>query len=434
VTSEHSIAPTHGYEGYQKRQQRAVAEAKARAVPEHSPFPGAATELRERIEKRVNDLTPRLFQLAESLFAEPEIAFQEHKSVRKLAALVGEFGIEAEIGSYGLPTALHAHAGKSTGPQFAFISEYDALPGLGHACGHNLIAAIGAGGFLALASVIEELDGGVHLIGTPAEEGGAGKQYIVEAGGFGGISAAAMVHPGNVNRAFGRGVGLRHVHVVYHGRAAHAGAAPHLGLNALDGVVAGYQAVAYLRQHILPTDRIHGVITDGGEAPNVVPKRAAAHFFVRSADLDTLDLLVNRVVAALEGAALSTGTRAEIKLDAEPPYYPLQPNDALLTRFVTNLGGRREFNPRSTATIGAGSTDMGNVSQVVPAIHPNLQICPPNVSTHTAAFPPYTRTPEGEAAIRDGALGLALTAVDFLSDAEFRAEVRRQFDAFKAAS
>jgi amidohydrolase len=425
--------PPHGYDGYLRRSAEAAGRVPADDLDEQSAFSGAPTQIRDRLAARIDELAADLHSLAKQLYEAPELAFAETRSVSAVAGVLADHGITAEVGAFGLPTALLARAGEASGPQLAVLAEYDALPGIGHACGHNLIAATGVGAFLALASVIGELGGGVRLIGTPAEEGGGGKQLIIDAGGFAGVDAAMMVHPGNVNRAFGRGLGLRRVEVVFHGRAAHAAGAPYLGRNALDGAVAGYQAVAMLRQHILPTDRIHGIITEGGTAPNVVPNRAAAQFFVRSADRDTLDLLVDRVVDALRGAATATGTQAEIVLDSSPAYQPMRQNDPLATRFVANLRGRRIFNPRRTASIGGGSTDMGNVSQLIPAIHPNVQVSPSGVATHTAAFAPWTVTEQGRVGTLDGALGLALTGADYLADADLRAAVAADFAGGSAA-
>ena len=337
-------------------------------------------------------LRPELTRLVRELYDEPEIGFAEHRSVARIAALLAAHGVDVEVGAFGLETAFRASGheasgaessadvseSEASGPHFAIIAEYDALPGIGHACGHNIIAGVAVGAFLAVAPIVARLGGRLSLLGTPAEENGGGKELIIRAGGFDDVDAAGMVHPsagsGTGSVLGQRTTGVRRVAVTYHGRAAHAAGAPWLGRNALDGVVTAYQGVAQLRQHILPTDRIHGIITDGGAAPNIVPERAAALFYVRSADVDGLRDLTERVVAVLEGAARITGTRAEIDVDPVPPYLPLETDVALATRWARAFAERGHEIPAPPAVVpqGGPSTDMGNVSRIVPSIHPSL--------------------------------------------------------------
>ncbi|MCT9819150.1 amidohydrolase [Microbacterium sp. W1N] len=383
---------------------------------------------------RVEALRPELAELVAALHARPEVGFEEHASAAQVASLLAAHGVAAEVGAFGLDTAVHAHVGTG-GPHFAIIAEYDALPGIGHACGHNVIAAVAVGAFLAAAPEVERLGGRLSLIGTPAEENGGGKEIILRAGGFDDVDAAGMVHPtsGSVTGSVRgqRTTGVRRIAVTYHGRAAHAAGAPWQGRNALDGVVTAYQGVAQLRQHILPTDRIHGIITDGGAAPNIVPERAAALFYVRSAEVDTLRDLTDRVVAVLEGAALATGTRAEIELDPVPPYLPLQTNVALSERWVHALAARGwDVPPPSDGAPGGPSTDMGNVSRFLPAIHPAIGLGgPDDVFPHNAAFAGLTVLPPALDALVDAAAALASTAVDYLADPALRAAVAAEFAA-----
>lgn len=408
-------------------------------------------------------LCPELTRLVRELYDEPEIGFAEHRSVARIAALLAAHGVDVEVGAFGLETAFRA-SGRATsgfavsvasgpesravasgpeaseseaaGPHFAIIAEYDALPGIGHACGHNIIAGVAVGAFLAAAPIVARLGGRLSLIGTPAEENGGGKELIIRAGGYDDVDAAGMVHPGagsGTGSVLGqRTTGVRRVAVTYHGRAAHAAGAPWLGRNALDGVVTAYQGVAQLRQHILPTDRIHGIITDGGAAPNIVPERAAALFYVRSADVDGLRDLTERVVAVLEGAARITGTRAEIDVDPVPPYLPLETNVALTTRWARAFAARGHEIPAPPAVVpqGGPSTDMGNVSRIVPSIHPSLGLGGPvEVFPHNAAFADLTVLPPALDALIDAAAALAATAVDYVADPALRAAAAAEFAA-----
>lgn len=414
--------------------QRAAAVTPEPPDDRPSRFAGAGAV--DELSAAVEGLRPDLEALATSLQAEPEIGFEEHRSVAKIAALLAAHGIRSEVGAFGVDTALRATVGTGDGPHFAIIAEYDALPGIGHACGHNVIAGIAVGAFLAAAPLVERLGGRLSLIGTPAEENGGGKELILRAGGFDDVGAAGMVHPtggGDVTPVHAqRTTGVRRVAVTYHGRAAHAAGAPWLGANALDAVVTAYQSVAQLRQHILPIDRIHGIITDGGAAPNIVPERASALFYVRSGEIDTLRVLTDRVVAALEGAATATGMRAEIEVDPVPPYLPLEPNVELTKRWAAALTSRGRVIPPSPPVRAQGgpSTDMGNVSRFVPSIHPAIGLgAPEGVHPHNEAFARSTVLPAAFDALVDAAVGLAATAVDYVADADLRVAVAEEFAA-----
>ncbi len=395
-------------------------------------------------------LRPELTRLVRELYDEPEIGFAEHRSVARIAALLAAHGVDVEVGAFGLETAFRASGheasgaessadvseSEASGPHFAIIAEYDALPGIGHACGHNIIAGVAVGALLVAAPIVARLGGRLSLIGTPAEENGGGKELIIRAGGFDDVDAAGMVHPsagsGTGSVLGQRTTGVRRVAVTYHGRAAHAAGAPWLGRNALDGVVTAYLGVAQLRQHILPTDRIHGIITDGGAAPNIVPERAAALFYVRSADVDGLRDQTERVVAVLEGAARITGTRAEIDVDPVPPYLPLETNVALTTRWARAFAARGHEIPAPPAVVpqGGPSTDMGNVSRIVPSIHPSLGLGGPvEVFPHNAAFTDLTVLPPALDALIDAAAALAATAVDYVADPALRAAAAAEFAA-----
>lgn len=418
------------YPGYVERLIGRLVRDVADAPPVTSPHAGAPADLAARVEQAVEELAGELVALSHDVHDHPELGYEEHHAVEAVARLVGVMGHDVEVGAYGLPTALRARAGEGR-PRVALLAEYDALPEIGHACGHNVICATAVGAFLAAATVVADLDGSVELIGTPAEEGGGGKELIARAGGFDEVDAVLMLHPWGFDVAEHLFIGVRTVDVTYRGLTAHAAAAPFLGRNALDAVVQAYTGMAQLRQHMLPTDRVHGIITNGGQRPNIVPERAAATFYLRSAEPATLRVLVDRATEVFEGAALQTGTHLDLRWDPTPVYLPTRSNGPLAARWAQNLGrrGRTAIPGGVIPESMTGSTDLGNVSVRVPSIHPLLAIAPPHVAIHN---PEFARHAVGEAADRgcvDGAVALALTAVDHLTDATLRADVVSAFDA-----
>jgi len=419
--------PERPYPGYLEQ----VADRIRRAEPPAptSDFEGAAA-LQGRLGTAVDGMRDTLLELSHDVHGHPELGFAERGAARAVASTLAAHGIEAEVGCWGLDTAVHASLGSGE-PTVALIAEYDALPDIGHACGHNVICATAVGAFLALHEVADDLDGTVELIGTPAEEGGGGKELIARAGGFDDVTAALMLHPFGMDVADHPWLGVRQVAATYHGLTAHASMTPFLGVNALDAAVLAYTGVAQLRQHMLPSDRVHGIITDGGQAPNVVPDRAAAHFYIRSAEPGTLTTLTDRVQAILESAATATGTTVELTWDPCPPYLPVRNNRPLAARYAVNVADRgRQVLPRGIApTSLAASTDMGNISVRVPAIHPLLAIAPPEVTIHTSEFATWAASERADEATLDGAIALARTAADICADAELRAAMTEDFDA-----
>ncbi len=330
---------------------------------------------------------------------------------------------------YGLETALRAETGEQrSGPRIGVFAEYDALSGIGHGCGHNVICAAGVGAFLGLASAVPLTGGSVVLFGTPAEENGSGKELMARAGAFADLDVALMLHPtGGPSTAAATSVGLRSVEVSYHGRAAHASSAPHAGRNALDAMVFAYQGVAALRQHIRDAERIHGIIQEGGQAANVVPELARGRFLLRSADVAGLVELTQRVQKVLEGAALLTETRLDAQWDRIAPNLPIRPNLPLANRFAEHLAARGQEVGGSERP--HGSTDLGNVSLRLPAIHPYIGIAPASVAAHTAGFAECAGSATGDRACVDGAAALALAGVDYLTDEQLRAAVAADFAA-----
>lgn len=383
---------------------------------------------RERMLEAVDAAADELIGISRDIHARPELAFEEHYASERLTGAMVDHGMSVTLGVYGLETAFEAEFGSGDGPCVALLAEYDALPGIGHACGHNLIATAALGAAFALKALDGDLPGRVRLLGTPAEEKGGGKELMARAGAFDGVDAALMIHPSGINLVTMPCLCYADVRVVYHGRSAHASAMPHKGINALDGLLLAYQAISNLRQHIRGTERIHGIVTDGGQAPNIVPDRAAGEFYVRAATAAQLEALKPRVQACFEAGAKGAGCEVEITW-GDVDYLDLNTNWPLAERFQHHAEGLgREFYPIEKLGVGgAGSTDMGNVSQRVPSIHPMLAAAPRNVVIHHPDFARYAGSELGDAAALDGARSLALTAFDFLADADLRTATLKAF-------
>ena len=388
-------------------------------------------ELQDIIVSRIDDLTDELLAVSHAIHAQPELAFNEHHACALLCDTLSEHELAATRGVYSLETAFEAQLhSRGDGPSVAILAEYDALPGIGHACGHNLIATAALGAILGLQAVQDELPGQVKILGTPAEEKGGGKELMAQAGAFSGIDAAMMIHPAGVNLATMPCICVAEVEVIYHGRSAHASAMPHRGVNALDGLLLAYQAISNLRQHIRDQERIHGVITDGGQAPNIVPERAAGDFYVRAVNETALAALKPRVEACFEAGAKSSGAELEIRW-ANVDYLDLHTNWPLAECFQRHGEslGREFLSPEKLG--GAGSTDMGNVSHRVPSIHPMLAAAPANVVIHNPEFEKWAGSATGDAAALDGAKAMALTSAEFLFDPALQLAASKAFQVSK---
>ncbi len=383
-------------------------------------------EARRRVMRRVDELADALIEASHAIHGHPELGYEEHFAHDLLTRLISEAGLDVSEGAYGLDTAFEARAG-TTGPVLAVLCEYDALPGIGHACGHNIIATAGAGAGLAAAVVAEELGGRVRILGTPAEEGGGGKVRMIEEGAFEGVDAAMMVHPADVDLATMSSLAVQQVQVSYTGLAAHAAAAPEEGVNALDGAVLGYVNVAALRQHIGPDERLHGIFTDAGRKANIVPEAASALWYARSPSLAGLKTLKVRLLRALEAGADAAGCGFEHRW-VEPIYEEIVDSVPLLERYVANAAtlGRDVVPPGEQRVVA--STDLGNVSKVVPAIHPMIKAAPTGTPIHTAAFAEYAASPDGDRAVLEGAKAMALTIVDCWSDPRILVDARLGFE------
>ena len=385
--------------------------------------------LRKDVASAVDSMRDELLALSHAIHGEPELSLEEFKAAARLSGAVAAHDIAVQREAFGLPTAYAAEFGKQGGPVVAILSEYDALPGIGHACGHNIIATAGYGAAIALSKLGARLPGVVRYLGTPAEERHGGKELMAQFGAFDRADAAMMIHPSNMNLMTMPCIAVSDVEAVYHGRAAHASAMPYRGLNALDAVVTAYQAIAQLRQHIRNNERIHGIITEGGLAPNIVPERAACRFYVRATDANELAPLKARVQACFEAGAMATGCRLELKWSGID-YLDFKTNWPLAEVFERHahaLG--REFFPIKDVPQGfAGSTDMGNVSHRVPSIHPMLAVAPAGVIIHNPEFARWAVSDRGDAAVIDGAKALALTALELMADGALMNSVRSDFE------
>ncbi len=386
--------------------------------------------LKKDVCAAVDAMRDELLSLSHAIHGEPELALEEFKAAERLTGAVEGHGLTVQRGAFSLPTGYAAEFGKAGGPTIAILSEYDALPGIGHACGHNIIATSGYGAAIALSKLNGRLPGRVRYLGTPAEERFGGKEIMARVGAFDRVDAAMMIHPSNENLVTMPCIAIAEVEAIYHGRSAHASAMPYRGLNALDAVVTAYQSIAQLRQHIRNSDRIHGIITEGGLAPNIVPERAACRFYVRAADAHELAPLKARVQKCFEAGALATGCRLEANW-GDTDYLDMKTNWPMAGMYEANtIALGREFFPVKDLPPGyAGSTDMGNVSHRVPSIHPMLGIAPAGVVIHNPEFTRYAASAMGDAAVIDGAKSMAMTALDLMADAGKMAAVRGDFAA-----
>ena len=387
----------------------------------------AKSELKARIGKQVEYHRHELIELSLRIHANPELGFREEKASTWLTGYLEKNGFQIEKGVGGLPTAFKAVYG-SGGPVIALLAEYDALPELGHACGHNIIGTSAVGAGVVAKCAVDNHTGTVAVIGTPAEELFGGKATMVKAGVFDGVDAAMIVHPGVRNMAAIEALACVSLDIEFFGRAAHAAAHPEQGVNALEAMILAFNGLNSLRQHIKDKARIHGIITHGGEAANIVPAYSAAKLLVRALDNAYLDELKEKVLNCFAGASLATGARLGHKW-AEVAYSPMKNNLSLAQLFSQNL----EFLGRRIVPFemhfGFGSTDMGNVSQVVPSIHPTVAIAPPGVSLHSVDFALAAASEAGHEGLLDAAKALAMTVADLLSEPEALAKVKEDFAA-----
>ncbi len=384
--------------------------------------------LKHAVCDRVDELADRLLDASHQIHAHPELNYEEHFAHELLTAFLEGEGIAPQRHAYDLATAFDSRAG-SEGPEVAVLCEYDALPGVGHACGHNIIATAGLGAGLAAAFVAEAAGGRVRIMGTPAEEGGGGKVRMARKGAFDGVAAAMMVHPADADLLNMDCLAIQELQVQYHGKAAHAAAAPWEGRNALDAAVLGYSGVAAMRQHIRPNERVHGIFTRAGDKPNIVPAETAMEWYVRAGTVASLQPLKQRVFTCLESAATACGCTMSHEW-VDNLYAEMVDNGPLVQAYVANAAavGRTVLDPVAAGRRVMGSTDMGNISHLVPSIHPMIKVAPDGVPIHSVEFARWAVAEEGDRAVIDGAKAMAMTVVDLWASTTLRANVEAEFD------
>lgn len=376
------------------------------------------TQIGETIDRRRQEL----IDISLELHRNPELSFQETRAAELLTSYLEKNGFTVQRGICGLPTAFRGTYGTGT-PAVAILAEYDALPGVGHACGHNIIAAAAVGAGIAGKLAVDRYGGSVIVLGTPGEEGGGGKIIMVERGAFKDIDCAMMVHPSRRDSAMTTALAAVGLKVEFFGKAAHAASDPEAGINALEALILSFNSINSLRQHIIEKARIHGIIKSGGTAPNIVPDYSCGVFLVRAPTMDYLEHLKGRVLDCFTGAALATGARLEYSWN-EKQYASMKNNMTLAHLFATNMEALgRKIDP-SLPRMGMGSTDMGNVSQVVPSLHGWIAIAPPGVSEHSPEFAATAASEAGHKGLIDGARALAMTVADLLAEPELFTKMR----------
>jgi amidohydrolase len=364
--------------------------------------------------QRIDELADELIALSHRIHGCPELGFEEERSSAWCADALEEGGMRVVRGVCDMPTAFEATAG--SGPlTIAICAEYDALPGIGHACGHNVIAAAAVGAGIALAALADDLGITVKVLGTPAEEGGGGKIFMLERGGFDGVHASLMVHPAPMELEQMPCLAVSHFDVLYTGKEAHASAFPEQGINAADAITVAQVAIGLLRQHAGPSDQVHGIVTNGGAAPNIVPAHTSAKYYVRAATLERLETWRPRIERCLEAGALATGSTMEL-VSQGPAYSEFREDETMRGIYRRNAEALGRVFPPSGPRMMGGSTDMGNVSLALPAIHPLLGIDSLPAVNHQPEFTAAAATPAADRAVRDGAAAMAWTVIDLALD------------------
>lgn len=382
------------------------------------------SEVNDKIRKRVTELNSELLDLSHWIHAHPETAWQEFESSAKVTNILRDHGFDVVEQVSGLPTAFRAEFG-SGDFSIALCAEYDALPGLGHACGHNIIASSSVGAALALASVADELKIKVVVLGTPAEEGGGGKIVMLERGAFDGIDIAALVHPGPVDVSFAEPFAVRHIAVKYSGKASHAAAYPEQGINAADAFTVAQVAIGLLRQQLPSTVRVHGVMTRGGEAPNAIPEITEGRWYIRATSTKLMEETFDRVAKCFEAGALATGCSLEIH-DESAPYSEFTNHPNLNDIYKSNAEaiGRVFDDNDPRIKMNRASTDLGNISKVIASIHPYIGVNSGAAVNHQREFAAACITKDADQAVTDAATAMAMTLAQIAADPALREYVK----------
>ncbi|MGI5836071.1 MAG: M20 family metallopeptidase [Chloroflexota bacterium] len=385
------------------------------------------TALKRRVAHEIDALSAELREISLEIYSHPEVGYEERKAAALLSDRLELGGFSVERGVAGLETAfVGKHHGRAEGPKIAILAEYDALPGLGHACGHNLIATAALGAALGLGVIMDSIDGTLFVVGSPAEEKVGGKITLVESGLFAGIDAALMLHPRGDTQLGRLFTATTNMEMVFHGKSSHAAAAPDKGVNALDACIATFNGTNALKKHLRDDVRLHGVILDGGTAANIVPERTKAVFSIRARDRIYLQSVIDKVRACAEAGAMMAGCTVEISTEAICA--EMNFNRALSDAFGRNASSLGHEVLPLDMNVGGGSTDMGSVSQVVPSIHPFLKIGDSSLTPHTREFLLAAQTEAAHQYTLDGAKMLAMTAIDVWSDPELLRQAKKEFE------
>ncbi|WP_368653979.1 M20 family metallopeptidase [Ornithinibacillus sp. 4-3] len=381
--------------------------------------------MKSLLQEEFNKVKEDLIGISDHLYHHPELGDQEFESSKLLVNYLKQHDFEVETGLVERPTSFKAvFKGEKTGPTIAYLAEYDALPGVGHGCGHNLIGTMAVGAGVVLSKLVSEIGGTVTVYGTPAEETNGAKVPMAKAGLFNDVDVAMMLHPSGGNFESGSSLAMDALQFDYTGQTSHAAGSPEKGINALDAVIQLFNGINAIREHLKDDARVHGIITNGGEAANVVPDKATAQFYVRAQEREYLDEVVEKVKAIAHGAAMMTGTKLEIS-NYELSYDNMVTNQALSSAFSKNL---KEYNDHPIRPKeSGGSLDMGDVSQVVPSIHPYIGLNKPDLIGHTTEFADQTITEDGHNALMSGVLAMAATGYDVITNEELLKTIKEEF-------
>jgi amidohydrolase len=386
------------------------------------------TKDKEAIINYLDSIEQALSDIALDIHSHPETPFEEHRSMEILTSFLSQNAFTIEKGLAGLPTSFRATSTNYSGkPTVALLAEYDALPGLGHACGHNLIGPASIGAAVAIHHLDFQMDGQLLVIGAPAEEGGGGKITMIKHGVFDDIDIAMMIHPSNQTRGVTSMLALQEIKFTFHGKSAHAAAFPYEGINALDAVIQTFNNINALRQQLRDDARIHGIISEGGTIPNIIPEKTSAIFYVRALDVPYFEKTMEKVRKCAEGAAISTGCSISEEIK-DLVYSPFKPNYSLAKFFKNNLTLLNiEENPIKEKA-GKGSSDIGNLSQLLPTIHADIEICDSKSVAHSPEFAEMAKSKKGLGRMIDGAKALAMTVYDLFSSPEHIKMIKKEFN------